>query len=343
MTTAPLYRSLVAATFLAVAAAAAASPSALYIMESHEGGAELRVIRFADAADPASSPYEIGEPVDMNAQLSGAGSVRDLHVLADGQLLVELDGPAPRLSIWSPEGIYDRDLGRFGGMAHGSAARAEGGFFYHDREDRKVHVQTATFHADTFTVRLVPPPGSAEELRTRDGRLAGRAGGGLILGLGWLNSPAVAVFRGEFSGGPIERTPDVVGRMRPLPKDTGFFAPFPGGWAARGTSTEWIIFPEEANAEGEFEGTVIEGTAGGRIVDLTPFGPGHTAVLYMSWEDPGRGIDAVTSHGQAVIQIWDNEAVLAGPVRTIDLGFNLRPVKEAWNRAKLAGPWITKQ
>lgn len=332
---------LVLLFLLIVLSSAVGASASLYVMDSQEG--KLHIIRFDNGSDLTNSPYTVAEPVDIEAQLPGGSPVRDLHVLGDGNLLVEFDGPAPRLAIWSSEGVIDNAVGRFGGMVNGTAALAGGGFISNLRGGEGFEVHTAAIDGEVFAVDLLSSAEENIDIGTRDGRMAGRADGGLVVGLGWMGDATVAIFQGPFESTQSVRRADVIGVMHPAPKDVGFLAPFPGGWAARGSTTEWIFYPDQPDGAGEFHGTTVSGTAGGRIVDIAPLGPDHTAALYMSWQDPDNSVDQSTNTGQAVIQIWTNASPLDGPIRTIELGFNLIQLKEAWNRAKLAGTWISKE
>ncbi len=301
-----------------------------YIMDKNSGNELLYRITFNNPFDVVNSSVNIGSSITMDTQL--AADYRDIHVMSNGGLVVE-SVSANRLSYWSASGVYDSTTGQFGGGTSNGLATLHDGTFVSKNtggtnSEYKLFANGAT--TASYEGELFQSDGSTGVSSTVS-RLAPRVGGGFIVG---ETGSTVSVFTSAGDPLNVDLTAATTADMSPAPADTMPYAQFAGGWAVRSSGVVWIAYSEDVNIGGDFPGESVSGTVGGRIVDIAPFGLDHTAALFMNTSF------AETTSGNAYIQIWENSALSDGPVRTIDLGFNLAEVSQNWNNSKMAGPAV---
>jgi hypothetical protein len=308
-----------------------------YVMDNNSNNELLYIVTIDDPFNLAGSSFSVGSAISMDSQLSG--DFRSIELLTDGRLVVESVN-ANRLSYWDADGNYDTASGQFGGNAlQGVAALYDGTFVAQNigaggTGTYRVYQNAATTEA--YTVSLNQQDGTTPAVTSYD-RLTGRAGGGLVVGSANNSSALVSVYNS--SGSPVDTvlSANVSADVSPNATDTGFMAPLAGGWATRSAGVAWYAYSELTDGSGNFPGSFVSGTVGGRIVDIAPFGEEYTAALFMNTSF------APTTNGNAFIQVWDNLDLASGPLRTLDLGFNLAEVSQNWNNSRLSGPVIVPE
>lgn len=304
--------------------------NAFYIMDKNSGNELLYKVTINNPFDVVNSTVAIGSAIQMDTQLSA--DYRDIHVMSNGNLVIE-SVSTNRLSYWSVDGVYDSVSGQFGGGTSNGLATLHDGTFVSKNtgaanNEYKLFTNGAT--SPSQTGQLFQSDGSTGVSSTIS-RLAPRIGGGFIVGEG---DTTVNVYSSTGDALNTSLTAVTTAAMDPAPTDTMFYAQFPGGWAVRSAGVQWLAYSETLDVDDDFPGTLVAGTVGGRIVDIAPFGVDHTAALFMNTSF------ANTTSGNAYLQIWENDALGDGPVRTIDLGFNLAEVSQNWNNSRLAGPVV---
>lgn len=314
----------------AVTPSQAVVSDSFYVMDKNSGNELLYKVTINNPLDVVNSTVGIGSAIQMDTQL--AADYRDVHVMSNGNLVVE-SVSANRLSYWSVNGVYDSVSGQFGGGTSNGLATLHDGTFVSKNtgaanNEYKLFNNGAT--TTSYTGQLFQSDGTTGVSSTVS-RLAPRIGGGFIVGEG---DTTVNVYTSTGDALNTTLTAATTAAMVPAPTDTMYYAQFPGGWAVRSAGVQWLAYSEDLNVDDDYPGTLVSGTIGGRIVDIAPFGVDHTAALFMDTSF------APTTSGNAYIEIWENDALGDGPVRTIDLGFNLAEVSQNWNNSRMAGPVV---